>query len=297
MTVAPRPAVPVLRRGDCQLWWASAQDDPWLRTLLDDRERARAERLRHPAARSLYVGAHALARTVVAAHLGIPVRELELVAVCKQCGGAHGKPQPPAPLRLSLSHSGARVVVALAHSTDIGVDVEEIAPHTPEATERALAPPERASLAALPAPERSAGFIRYWTRKEALLKATGDGLTVPPALLHVTAPDAAPRLLSWSGPERPRLPLRLYDLDAGTGHRAALASVGAPVRLTHHDGAALLDAARGPAPRTTTCLPTRTPAPVPAHAEAPPAHAGASPAHAGASVSPYTTTSEGQFTS
>src|SRR5690606_38713271 len=66
---------------------------------------------------------------------------------------------------------------------------------------------------------------------------------VPPALLHVTAPDAPPRLLSWSGQDRPRLPLRLYDLDAGAGHLAALASVGAPVRPAVHDGSALLAAA------------------------------------------------------
>ncbi|MFJ1593066.1 4'-phosphopantetheinyl transferase family protein [Kitasatospora albolonga] len=294
MTVAPRPVVPALRRGDCQLWWASGRDDPWLRTLLDDRERARADRLRHPAARSLYVGAHALARTVIAAQLGIPARGLKLTVECKHCGdGTHGKPRPPAPLRLSLSHSGARVIVALAHSTDIGVDVEEVAPHAPETVEKALAPPERASLATLPAAERTAGFIRYWTRKEALLKATGDGLAVPPALLHVTAPDTAPRLLAWSGPGRPRLPLRLYDLDAGAGHRAALASVGAPVRLTHHDGTALLTTARPagpgtPAPRTPALRPavslsSRTPVPV--------------PARAGASASPYTTTSEGQPTS
>src|SRR5690606_21175696 len=109
----------------------------------------------------------------------------------------------PGPLRLSWSHSGDRVVVAVTPGTEVGVDVERIVPHARETAERVLREPERAVLAALPEPRRPAGFVRYWTRKEALLKATGDGLAVPPALLHVTAPDAPPRLLSWSGPDRP----------------------------------------------------------------------------------------------
>ncbi|WP_431033780.1 4'-phosphopantetheinyl transferase family protein [Streptomyces sp. P6-2-1] len=251
--------VPALRYGDCQVWWGRARDDAWARALLAPRERVRAERLRKAGARALYVGARALARTVVARHLGVPVREVDLVAVCKHCGGPHGKPQPPAPLRLSLSHSGDRVLVALAHTTEIGADVERIAPQAPETVDRTLAPPERALLAGLPAELRAAGFIRYWTRKEALLKATGDGLLVAPDLLHVSAPDEPPRLLSWQGTEQPARPLLLYDLDAGREHRAALASLGAPLRLSHHDGGALL-AAPGPAPAPAS--PTRVPVPV-----------------------------------
>lgn len=244
MTSTAAGLVPALRPGACQLWWASVRDaHPALRGLLDAAGRARNDRLRQPAARALHLTAHALARTVAAAHLQVPVAELTLTSTCKGCGGPHGKPRPPGPLRLSWSHSGDRVVVAVTPGTEVGVDVERIVPHARETAERVLREPERAVLAALPEPRRPAGFVRYWTRKEALLKATGDGLAVPPALLHVTAPDAPPRLLSWSGPDRPRLPLRLYDLDAGAGHLAALASVGAPVRPAVHDGSALLAAA------------------------------------------------------
>ncbi|MFJ9743401.1 4'-phosphopantetheinyl transferase family protein [Streptomyces sp. NPDC101166] len=253
MTAGAAGLVPALRPGVCQLWWASSRDaHPTLRGLLDEDGRARARRLRQPAARALHLTAHALARTVAAAHLGVPAGELALTATCKRCGGPHGKPRPPGPLGLSWSHSGDRVVVAVTLGAEVGVDVEHIAPYAPETAERVLRGPERAVLAALPEPRRPVGFVRYWTRKEALLKATGDGLAVPPELLHVTAPDAWPRLLSWSGPDRPRLPLHLYDLNAGAGHLAALASVGAPVRPTAHDGSALLAAAvaRADAPAT-----------------------------------------------
>ncbi|MGW7164475.1 4'-phosphopantetheinyl transferase family protein [Streptomyces sp. NPDC054884] len=244
MTAGATALVPVLRPGACQLWWASSRDaHPALRGLLDEDELARDGRLRQPAARALHLTAHALARTVAAAHLGVPAGELAMTVTCKRCGGPHGKPRPPGPLGLSWSHSGDRVVVAVTLGTEVGVDVERIAPYAPQTAQRVLREAEHAVLAALPEPRRPAGFVRYWTRKEALLKATGDGLSVPPELLHVTAPDAGPRLLSWSGPERPRLPLHLYDLDAGPGHLAALASVGAPVRPAAHDGSALLAAA------------------------------------------------------
>ncbi|WP_051716394.1 4'-phosphopantetheinyl transferase family protein [Streptomyces bikiniensis] len=244
MTAGTAGPVPALRPGTCQLWWASARDaHPLLRGLLDDAARERADRLRQPAARALHLTAHALARTVAGAHLGVPAGELELTATCKRCGGPHGKPRPRGPLGLSWSHSGDRVVVAVAAGAEIGVDVERIAPFAGETADRVLCGPERAVLAGLPESRRPAGFVRYWTRKEALLKATGDGLSVPPELLHVTAPDARPRLLSWSGPARPGLPLHLYDLDAGAGHLAALASLGAPVRPVPFDGSALLAAA------------------------------------------------------
>ncbi|WP_217208205.1 4'-phosphopantetheinyl transferase superfamily protein [Streptomyces sp. AC550_RSS872] len=181
-----RVRVPAMRPGECRLWWASARDaHPGLRELLDEGERACADRLRKPAARALHLTAHALARSVAAAHLGVSARELVLTVVCKQYGGPHGKPEPPRPLRL--------------------------APYEPETAQRVLTTPERSALAGLPPARRPTGFVRYRTRKEALLKSTGDGLAVAPELLHVTAPDAAPRLLSWSGPARPRLPRHLYD--------------------------------------------------------------------------------------
>ncbi|MFI1398425.1 4'-phosphopantetheinyl transferase family protein [Streptomyces sp. NPDC020681] len=235
--MTPAPLAP----GQCQLWWASSADaHPDLVRHLSSHNRTRLAALRNPAARALYLTAHALARTVVAAQLGLGTAELEMTVVCKHCGGPHGKPQPPEPLHLSLSHSGGLVVVAIAHSTPVGVDVEEISPYSDDVAARVLAPQERAVLAALPPPARPVGFTRYWTRKEALLKSTGDGLAVAPDLLKVTAPDAPPRLLSWDGPTRPALPLRLYDLDAGPGHRGALAAVGAPLRLSSHDGSSHL---------------------------------------------------------
>jgi len=76
---------------------------------------------------------------------------------------------------------------------------------------------------------RGAAFFGYWTRKEALLKATGQGLAIEPATVHVTPPGDPAALLA--GP-RPLVPERVHlrDLDAGAGYAACLALLcdGAP---------------------------------------------------------------------
>jgi uncharacterized glyoxalase superfamily protein PhnB len=92
----------------------------------------------------------------------------------------------------------------------------------------------------MPDSRRAAAFVRYWVRKEAVLKATGHGLSVPPRRLTVSPPDAPAALLSWTGRPTPHLPVHLVDLPAPEGYAAGLASLGRPVRATRHDADALL---------------------------------------------------------
>jgi 4'-phosphopantetheinyl transferase len=94
---------------------------------------------------------------------------------------------------------------------DVGVDVELVDPrvHVDEMARLVLAEPERGG----PPLDRD-GFYRVWTRKEALLKATGDGLRTAMSAL-VLSP------LAYPG--RPGLRARLVDLAAGDGYAAAVA--------------------------------------------------------------------------
>jgi 4'-phosphopantetheinyl transferase len=80
----------------------------------------------------------------------------------------------------------------------------------------------------VPATLRPAAFIGYWVRKEAALKAVGDGLRTPMTDVEVSAPDTPPRITSWRG--RPDLArrLRLHDLVGAAGYRAAVAVVDSP---------------------------------------------------------------------
>lgn len=161
---------------------------------LDAAEQARAARFRLEEDRRAYIAAHALLREMLERFGGLPASSWHFVA------GPAGRPElDPAHalpwLRFNLSHTRGLVACAVAAWDDIGVDVEDLA--RPEATpglaERFFAPEEAAAIAALPAAERHAAFLRIWTLKEAFVKATGEGVAVGLQRFAV-APDP-PRLL------------------------------------------------------------------------------------------------------
>lgn len=231
--------------GVCQVWWAPATepDDPALLALLDQGERRRHEGMRHGPARRTHLTARAVTRLVLGDMLGVPARSLSFGAVCRTCGGPHGKPvlrSPAVPVRFSVSHSGGWCVVAFALGVEVGVDVEQIRLRGDMLPVRALAPGEREVLAGCAPAEREAAFIRYWTRKEALLKATGDGLASDPAAIAVSPPDRPAALLSWDVDPAPPAPPHLTDLAAPPGYAAALAALGRPLTVSLHDGSSLL---------------------------------------------------------
>ncbi|MEE1757170.1 4'-phosphopantetheinyl transferase family protein [Streptomyces sp. SP18CS02] len=232
--------IPLVRAGECHVWIAQAVSVPALLDLLDEGERARHDGFLRDGPRALYLTAHALLRRLVAAQLGSDPREVRFTHVCKHCDDPrpHGKPGlAGADLEFSLSHSGDRVAVALSLAGPVGVDVERVADY-PDLPLAVLGPSERGELDRVPASGRAAAFTRYWARKEAVLKATGDGLMTDPALLTVSPPGAPAALLAWPGRAEPHLPVRLCDLDvpdgsgpdggtgAGDGYRAAVAVLG-----------------------------------------------------------------------
>ncbi|MFI0351933.1 4'-phosphopantetheinyl transferase family protein [Actinomadura sp. 9N407] len=224
------------------VWWAARNDArPGLIGLLDPAERGRRGRYLREADRDRFTLGVAITRLVAGARLGIPAERVPLTRACADCDQPHGPPviaggpallpadpaathlsvsQPSVP-HLSVSHSGDLVAVAVSPYGPLGVDVEEdsgrigddIAGHL-------LAPGEDAG--------GPAGLLAYWTRKEALLKATGDGLRVPMGDLRVSAPDEPPRLLSWEG--RPGLDGRIamHGLAPRTGYAACLALLDHP---------------------------------------------------------------------
>lgn len=83
---------------------------------------------------------------------------------------------------------------------------------------------EQAGLRALPSEERSGAFLALWTRKEAVLKASGRGLTVPMTALTLCG-GSPPRVVLADPPLPPAPATRVADLDVPEGYRAAVALV------------------------------------------------------------------------
>jgi 4'-phosphopantetheinyl transferase len=227
---------------DCQVWWATLDSvHPRLAELCDPVEAGRRERYLSAADRDRFTLGCAVIRLVLGRRLGVPPTEVPLRRDCR-CGAPHGRPRLTVPgPRVSVSHSGHLVVVAIS-SDPVGVDVQEMDPKARIPVDRILSRRELAGFRAVPPARRELGMFTVWSRKEAILKATGDGLTVPMTGAEVTRPDRAAGLLGLA--HRPGTTARLADLPAPPGYVAAVAVLGTgPVRVEHRDANSLLAAA------------------------------------------------------
>lgn len=205
-----------------------------MRALLDERERERYERFLRPEDRARFVTGRFLARRALADLTGLAPERIRFTTDCPHCAGTHGKPRLPGhDVDFSLSHSGDRVVLVLVEGAEVGVDVErESDRDIDRLAEMVLTAPERAALFTMA--DRRRGFHTYWSRKEALLKATGHGLAAPMTAIHVSAPDAPPEVLSWDG-DAAVSPVRLADLTPGPGYAASAAVLTArPLKITEN---------------------------------------------------------------
>ncbi|RVB77901.1 4'-phosphopantetheinyl transferase superfamily protein [Mesorhizobium sp. M6A.T.Cr.TU.014.01.1.1] len=147
---------------------------------LNEEERRRAEGLRLERDRRRFVATRGQLRRVLASKLGISPSDVELEY------GRLGKPHlshrmPARDLRFSVSRSGDVAVVALSTRQEVGVDIEAVLP-VPEEDEIAalcFSASEYGSYTALGPEDRLEGFLRRWTRLEAISKALGCGLGQP----------------------------------------------------------------------------------------------------------------------
>lgn len=144
---------------------------------LDDEERQRAREFYREIHGERFASARGLLRRLVAAYVGQSPEQVRFTA------GPLGKPElaaPPAALSFNLSHSEGLALMAFARQGRLGIDVEWVR-HLPEAfaiARRNFAPAEVQWLESSPPEQQAEIFFRIWTRKEAVLKAVGAGLTV-----------------------------------------------------------------------------------------------------------------------
>lgn len=189
--------------------------------LLSDEERARAVQFRFPLHRARFIAGRATLRILLARYLNQPSQAFRFRF------NAHGKPSlENSALRFNVSHSEHWALFAFCDSHEIGVDIELRradfdAEKIARLAGRFFCEAESNELQHLSGEEKRAAFFRCWTRKEALLKATGEGIagglkTYQVSLLPGAAPGVlAPRheVKNWS----------LFDVPAPAHFAAALA--------------------------------------------------------------------------
>jgi 4'-phosphopantetheinyl transferase len=178
------PAKPPLGTGNIHVWLAlrKAGDlvpDDW-QSLLSPDELSRMARYRFVKDQQDYLFARGMLRILLGAYL-----ELSPERLCFSYS-SQGKPSPAnsdlkGRVSFNLSHTNGAAMLAVCQAGEIGVDIEAEREdvEVEQIASRFFSPAEREQLMQLPEQDRRAAFFRCWTRKEALLKAKGGGLSLP----------------------------------------------------------------------------------------------------------------------
>ena len=243
MTVLERPWLHpatdlTLSSNDVHVWCATL-DQPITRvqqlaqTLSDD-ERVRAERFHFDQDRKRFIVGRGVLRTILSRYVGIEPGRLQF------CYGSQGKPYLKEKsggdaLRFNLAHSHGMALYAFARGREIGIDLERVCAEVPgeQMAARFFSPLESATLRALPTKVKPKAFFTCWTRKEAYIKARGEGLSLPLDQFDVSiAPGEPAKLLNRRGDPLEASRWSLQELVPGPGYVGALVVQGLGWRLT-----------------------------------------------------------------
>jgi 4'-phosphopantetheinyl transferase len=241
----PASTPPPLGPEDVHVWRTPLECRPAtvdrLREHLSVDEQERADRYHFEKDRRHFIAGRGILRTLLGRYLGQQPASLRFTY------SAAGKPMldgsTGVEYRFNLTHSNGLALLAVTRRRDVGVDVEHIRPDLEgeQLAERFFSVREVAALRSLPAELRRQAFFHCWTRKEAYIKAVGQGLSLPLDQFDVTLLPHEPAAL-LATQYRPQEAQRwsLYALAPGDGFVGALAVEGHSWRLWcghwHPDG-------------------------------------------------------------
>jgi 4'-phosphopantetheinyl transferase len=221
-----------LPENEVQLWRVDLEavgpeETRWRRVLSED-ELARAARFHFSRDRQRYVSSRALLRMILAAYLDAEPKALSFRYSDKEkpaldCIHANHE------LQFNVSHSGTVALLAFARGRELGVDVELLRQDfdVEGIAYRFFSEREKQELASYSPEERHAAFFRCWTRKEAYVKATGDGLSLPLSQFDVSlAPKENDALICTRPDAREAGRWHMREVPGGTGHAAAICVLG-----------------------------------------------------------------------
>ena len=229
-----------LASGEVHSWCASLDVPPEtcarLYATLGCDERTRSAQFRFERDRERFIVAHGVLRDLLGRYLQCQPGRIRYVY------NAFGKPdlspESGSLITFNLSHSAGLALIAIAAAASVGVDLESIRaqPDYAEVARRFFSAAEVDQLSALPSDRYAEAFFSCWTKKEAYLKACGQGLSVSldSFSVPVTA-DPADGPVDLDGASDSLVPARrwsLYTIQPAPGYIGALAIEGSGWRLT-----------------------------------------------------------------
>jgi 4'-phosphopantetheinyl transferase len=228
-----------LPKDEVHLWRVDLEaigdaESHWQEVLSSD-ELTRAASFHFFRDRQRFVAARACLRIILASYLRMDPGSLSFSYSKREkpsLGAAFGNSN----VTFNVSHSGEIALIGITRGREIGIDVEK--PRSDSDLEaiarRFFSVHEQSQLAALPLEEKVAAFFRCWTRKEAYIKATGDGLSLPLDQFDVFIGPGESNALVATRPDKLEAGRWLLrEVPAGPGYTAALCARGQKWKL--HD--------------------------------------------------------------
>jgi len=215
-----------IREGEVHLWRRSLEpSSPTMEAcfaLLSSEEREKAQRYRIERPRSDYILTRGTLRSLLAGYLQRQPQGLTFDYT------TYGKPflTNHRELQFNVSHTDGLALLAFVRDREIGVDVEKIRVQTEalKLAERFFSERERDDLRSLQGNELHAAFFRCWTRKEAYIKAKGDGLSLPLHQFDVSIVPCQTQALLETRPDGAEVNRWIVrDVPVPSGYAAALA--------------------------------------------------------------------------
>jgi len=218
-------SIPQLATGEVHVWRIDLDipDDRWqaLRSLLVADELAKAERFHFAKHRRRHTVSHAALRILLGQYLARPPRGIAFSY------NTHGKPRladEDQKIKFNLSHTEDIMLVAFVLDSEIGIDIEAVTRHVDYmgVGQRWFSALEGRTLQSLPEQERIDAFFRAWCRKEAYIKARGEGMAHPLQRFSVALDKHEPRLVEHLDDSRETSRWTFIDIDVAENYRATV---------------------------------------------------------------------------
>jgi 4'-phosphopantetheinyl transferase len=218
----------LLRDDEVHLWrldlaTIASNEDRW-QSMLSNEEKQRSSRFHFTVDRQRFVTSRAVLRMLLAAYLNLKPSDIAFSYSEKEKPFL-ASPYADTGLTFNVSHSGEVALLAFTRLRRIGVDVEVLRDNIEieQIARRFFSAREQEELAGLKSDDKPRGFFRCWTRKEAYIKAVGDGLSLPLAQFDVTLGSTLKSVLLATRPDPDEAShWLLQEINAGDGYAAAL---------------------------------------------------------------------------
>jgi 4'-phosphopantetheinyl transferase len=228
-----------LKQNEIHVWRADLNVSQHLLNTLEDtlekKERDRANRFHFEQDRHHFIAARGILRVILGRYLNLGPKRLKFIYT------PHGKPSilnetDYGYLKFNLSHSHGFALYAVTIGREVGIDIERVRANLSfeKIAKRFFSPLEFETLVSLPPSERIQGFFNCWTRKEAYIKAVGEGLSIPLDQFDVTLrPSDEAKIISIKGDAALASNWSLHSLTPAPGYVGALAVEGKNLRIKY----------------------------------------------------------------